>query len=190
MSRDPEDDGIEVVHVAPVEVAVAFFDDVDPEASTLYVSREPNGDVHLLHDPCGPEVSIPPGMWDRLFSLPPRVVQALRAAAGPWPPPTADDAEGCEPLRFTFNAPAEGECRVVITDDAVILEPHPALIAAEEGSCACGLAEIALVVGLDVALEATTDPSRFRVRFYEGGRLAGELVDVPPGLLTATRPAV
>lgn len=186
MSRDPEDDGLEVVHVAPVEVPVAFFDGVDPEVSTLYVSREPNGSVHLLHDPCGPEVSIPPGMWNRLFALPPSVVQALRAAAGPWPPPAADEEEG-QRLRFTLNAPNEGECRVVITDDAVILEPHPALIAAEDNdSCACGLTEVVLVVGLDVALEATADPTRFRVRCYEGGRLAGELVDVPVGTLTAT----
>lgn len=176
--------GCEAVAPAPREVGVSFFEGVDANEHGLFVSREPDGDVRCVFDPCGPEVTIPPGIWDRLFTLPPATVRALRAAAGLWPPPVVADEADVERLRFTRNAPRRGECQVIDAEDAVILRVVPAVPPAD-GACAC-CPDLAFVVGLDVALEATSDPTRFRVRFYEGGRLAGELVDVPPGLLTAT----
>ena len=53
----------------------------------LDVERRPDGAVRVLCDPCGPEVVIPPGLWERLLALTPAEVEQLRDAAGPWGPP-------------------------------------------------------------------------------------------------------
>jgi hypothetical protein len=51
-------------------------------AAAVAVERVADGFVRVLCDPGGPEVAIPPGLWERLFSLTPDEVAALRHSGG------------------------------------------------------------------------------------------------------------
>lgn len=74
----------------------------------LDVERLPDGAVRIVADPAGGEGVFAPGVWERLLSLSPEDVAALRAATGPWPPAAVVDLKRSVPARRVGGSALEG----------------------------------------------------------------------------------